>query len=117
MTALPVAGRAEVRRAALGLLAADRRAGVAVIVLNGLATLAGLAAPWLLGRIVDGIGRPDAPIDRYALAILGCTTAQILLARLALLSGHRFGERTAARIRETFVERTLALPAAVAERV
>jgi ABC-type multidrug transport system fused ATPase/permease subunit len=117
MTTLPIASRAEVRRAAFGLLAADRRAVSAVIALNVLATLAGLAAPWLLGRIVDGIGRPAAPIDRYALAILGCTAAQILLARLALLTGHRFGERTAARIRETFVERTLALPAAVAERV
>ena len=117
MTALPVAGRAEVRRAALRLLAADRRAVATVIALNVLATLTGLAAPWLLGRIVDGIGRPGAPIDRYALAILGCTAAQILLARFALLAGHRFGERTAARIRETFVERTLALPASVAEQV
>jgi ABC-type multidrug transport system fused ATPase/permease subunit len=117
MTALPVAGRAEVRRAALRLLAADRRAVSTVIALNVLATLTGLAAPWLLGRIVDGIGRPGAPIDHYALAILGCTAAQILLARFALLAGHRFGERTAARIRETFVERTLALPASVAEQV
>ncbi|MEV6842297.1 ABC transporter ATP-binding protein [Actinoplanes sp. NPDC051411] len=117
MTALPIAGRAEVRRAAVRLLAADRRAVATVIALNVLATLAGLAAPWLLGRIVDGIGHGDAPIDHYAVAILACTAAQILLARYALLTGHRFGERTAARIRETFVERTLALPASVAERV
>jgi ABC-type multidrug transport system fused ATPase/permease subunit len=117
MTALPVAGRAEVRRAAFRLLAADRRAVVAVIALNVLATVAGLAAPWLLGRIVDSIGHAHAPIDRYALAILACTAAQILLARHALLTGHRLGERTAARIRESFVERTLALPAAVAERL
>jgi ABC-type multidrug transport system fused ATPase/permease subunit len=117
MTALPVAGPADVRRAALRLIAADRRAVGTVIALNVLATLAGLAAPWLLGRIVDAIGHPHARIDRYAVAILGCTAAQILLARYALLNGHRFGERTAARIREIFVERVLALPAAVAERV
>ena len=116
MTVLPVAGPAEVRRAAFALLAAERRAVALIIGLNVLATVAGLAAPWLLGRIVDGIGH-GVDLDRYALAILACTVAQIVLARYALLAGHRFGERAAARIRERFVERVLDMPAALVERV
>ncbi|MGX6601436.1 ABC transporter ATP-binding protein [Micromonosporaceae bacterium Da 78-11] len=117
MSGLPVAGPAQVRQAAGQLLLADRRAVTVVVVLNVLATLAGLATPWLLGRIVDGITAGDAPVDRLALAILACTVAQIVLTRYALLAGYRFGERTAARVREQFVDRMLDLPAAVAERI
>ena len=60
----------------------------------------------------DGV---DA-VDRLALWILLCALAQLVLARWARYVGHRFGERTLARVREQFVERTLTLPAAVVER-
>ncbi|MFI1758971.1 ABC transporter ATP-binding protein [Streptomyces sp. NPDC020571] len=118
MTQLPVAERTDVRRAAAGLVRADRRSFTVVLGLNGLAALAGLAGPWLLGRIVDevrGGGGVDA-VDRMALAILLCSLAQLLLARWARYVGHRFGERTLARVRERYVERALALPASVVER-
>ncbi|MFU0242969.1 ABC transporter transmembrane domain-containing protein, partial [Streptomyces scabiei] len=118
MTQLPVAERTDVRRAAAGLVRADRRSFAVVLGLNGLAALAGLAGPWLLGRIVDevrGGGGVDA-VDRMALAILLCSLAQLLLARWARYVGHRFGERTLARVRERYVERALALPASVVER-
>lgn len=55
-------------------------------------------------------------VDKLALAILVAATAQLLLARWARYIGHRFGERTLARVREEFVDRTLALPASVVER-
>ncbi|MFK4545598.1 ATP-binding cassette subfamily C protein [Streptomyces tendae] len=118
MTQLPVAERADVRRAAADLVRTDRRSFALVLGLNALAALAGLAGPWLLGRIVDevrGGGGVDA-VDRMALAILLCSLAQLLLARWARYVGHRFGERTLARVRERYVERALALPAAVVER-
>ncbi|MFE0419863.1 ABC transporter ATP-binding protein [Streptomyces tendae] len=118
MTQLPVAERADVRRAAADLVRTDRRSFALVLSLNALAALAGLAGPWLLGRIVDevrGGGGVDA-VDRMALAILLCSLAQLLLARWARYVGHRFGERTLARVRERYVERALALPAAVVER-
>jgi ATP-binding cassette subfamily C protein len=118
MTQLPVAERTDVRRAAAGLVRADRRSFAVVLGLNALAALAGLAGPWLLGRIVDevrGGGGVDA-VDRMALAILLCALAQLLLARWARYVGHRFGERTLARVRERYVERALALPASVVER-
>ncbi|MET7604123.1 ABC transporter ATP-binding protein [Streptomyces avermitilis] len=115
---LPVAEPADVRRAAVRLVRADGRAFAAVLVLNALAAGTGLAGPWLLGRIVDGVGAGGGvrAVDRLALGILLCSLAQLLLARWARYVGHRFGERTLARVREEFVDRTLALPASVVER-
>lgn len=115
---LPVADRAAVRRATVRLVRADGRAFLAVLGLNGAAAALGLAGPWLLGRIIDEVrgGGGVAVVDRLAAAILLCAGAQLLLARWARYVGHRFGERTLARVREEFVDRTLALPASVVER-
>lgn len=119
MTAqLPVAEPAAVRRAAGRLIRADGRAFAVVLVLNALAAAAGLVGPWLLGRIIDEVraGGGVAVVDRLALVILVCALGQLLLARGARYVGYRFGERTLARVREEFVERTLTLPASVVER-
>ncbi|TRO61118.1 ABC transporter ATP-binding protein [Streptomyces sp. IB201691-2A2] len=119
MTAqLPVAEPADVRRAAGRLIRADGRAFAVVLALNALAAAAGLVGPWLLGRIIDEVraGGGVAVVDRLALVILVCALAQLVLARGARYVGYRFGERTLARVREEFVERTLTLPASVVER-
>ncbi|MFI6767013.1 ABC transporter ATP-binding protein [Streptomyces sp. NPDC050355] len=116
--ALPVADRATTRRAALRLIRLDGRAFALMLALNALAAGAGLVGPWLLGRIVDTVrdGGGVPAVDRLALVILVCALAQLLLARYARYVGHRFGERTVARVREQFVDRALALPAAAVER-
>lgn len=116
---LPVADQRMVGRAALRLIRAERRTVALTLGLNALAAVAALGGPYLLGRIIDAVTQtPGAgAVDRLALALLGCAAAQIVLSRQALAIGYRFGERTAARIREGFLERTLALPAAVVERV
>ncbi|MGV9376045.1 ABC transporter ATP-binding protein [Nonomuraea sp. NPDC003707] len=115
---LPVAEPARVRRAALRLIRLDGRAFAAMIALNALAAVAGLAGPWLLGRIVDAVksGAGAAAVDRLALAILAAALVQLVLSRYAGHVGHRFGERTLARIRERFTERALDLPVSVVER-
>ncbi|PAZ16234.1 multidrug ABC transporter ATP-binding protein [Streptomyces sp. SA15] len=115
---LPIAEPTDVRRAAVRLVRADRRAFVAVLALNAAAAGAGLAGPWLLGRIIDEVraGGGAGAVDRLALGILVCAGAQLLLARWARYLGHRFGERTLARVREGFVDRALKLPASVVER-
>ncbi|MFI6252271.1 ABC transporter ATP-binding protein [Streptomyces sp. NPDC051016] len=115
---LPVAGRAAVRRAAARLVKADRAAFTVALLLNAAAAATGLAGPWLVGRIVDAVraGHGIGAVDRLALWILLCSLAQLLLARSARYLGHRFGERTLARVREEFVDRALALPASVVER-
>ncbi|MBM0237297.1 ABC transporter ATP-binding protein [Micromonospora sp. ATA32] len=100
------------------LVGRDRRAVLVVLVLHGAAAIAGLAAPWLLGRIVDQVsaGAGVATVDRLALAIGGCVLVQALLSRYAQYAGHRFGERAVARLREEFIRKTLGLPVSVVER-
>ncbi|MFE3550515.1 ABC transporter ATP-binding protein [Streptomyces kronopolitis] len=116
--ALPVATPAATRRAALRLIRVDGPAFALILLLNALAAGAGLAGPWLLGRIVDTVrgGGGVRTIDRLALILLVCALGQLLLTRYARYAGHRFGERTVARVRERFTDRTLALPAATVER-
>ncbi|MFJ2906595.1 ABC transporter ATP-binding protein [Streptomyces sp. NPDC087212] len=115
---LPVAAPADVRRAAVRLVRGDARAFGGVLLLNSLAAAAGLVGPWLVGRIVDLVrgGAGVDAVDRLALWIVLCALAQLALARWARYVGYRFGERILARVREEFVERTLALPAATVER-
>ncbi|MEV6279460.1 ABC transporter ATP-binding protein [Nocardia sp. NPDC051832] len=119
-TLLPVAAAARVRRAAWEEIRSDRALFSAAMVANILAAGAGLLTPLLLGRIVDAVtstpGRAVlAAVDRLAVAILVVTVVQIVLLRYAQLLCYRFGERTAARIRERFLDRTLALPGALVE--
>ncbi|MER6034697.1 ABC transporter ATP-binding protein [Streptomyces sp. NPDC001835] len=115
---LPVADRTAVRRATLRLVRADGRAFAAALVLNAAAAAAGLAGPWLVGRIIDEVraGHGVDAVDGPALLILVCALAQLVLARWARYVGHRFGERTLARVREEYVDRVLALPASTVER-
>jgi ATP-binding cassette subfamily C protein len=117
-TRLPVADRPAVREAARRLVADERRAVAFVVVLHVAAAGAGLAAPWLLGSIVDSVtaGRGVDAVDRLALAIVVAVIAQGLLTRFANYASHRLGERAVARLREEFVWRTLGLPVAVVER-
>lgn len=118
---MPVAGRAEVRAAAIRDLGADRRTVAGIILVNGLAAAAGLIGPWLLGRIIDtiqaGSGDVLGTVDRLAFGALLFTVVQTVLAWWALKIGYRFGERTAARVRERFLRRTLALPPRVADHL
>ncbi|MGH3760102.1 ABC transporter ATP-binding protein [Actinophytocola sp.] len=116
---LPIADRAAVRRANRELVTTDRRGTVLVLLTNSLAAAAGLAPPWLIGRIVNHVegGRPAvSTVDLLALAIVGFAVAQVLLTRFAHYLAHRFAERALARLREEFVDRTLALPTSVVER-
>jgi len=115
---LPVASRTEVRRANRELVTTDRRGTVVVLTLNCLAAAAGLAAPWLIGRIVNHVegGDPQtSTVDMLALVIVGFAVAHVLLTRFAHYASHRFAERSLARLREEFVDRTLALPTSVVE--
>ncbi len=122
---MPIADTRQVWRAAGRLVGRERRAVAVMLALNGLAAVAGLAGPWLLGRIINAItGAHNAAqrqaavstIDRLAAVLLAMTVASMLLTRYARLVAVRFGERTAARVREEFLDHTLALPAAAVEQ-
>ncbi|WP_435107391.1 ABC transporter ATP-binding protein [Nocardiopsis synnemataformans] len=116
---MPVAEPAQARRDAWRLVSADRAGLTATLALTCLASAAGLAGPYLLGRIIDLLeaGRATvAAVDGLAAAVLACALAQLVLTRYARLGAFRFGERALARLREEFVDRALALPARVVER-
>jgi ATP-binding cassette, subfamily C, bacterial len=119
---LPVAAGRQVSRAGLRLIRADGRAFAGMIALNAIVAIVGLVGPWLLGTIIDTVKDAHGAdvvgrVDRLALVIGVCALAQLILSRYANLIAYRFGERTSARIREQFVDRALALPAAVVDRV
>ncbi|MGW6276390.1 ABC transporter ATP-binding protein [Kribbella sp. NPDC055071] len=118
---LPIADAAEVRTAALRDLRADKHAVVAIVLVNGLAAAAGLVGPWLLGRIIDAIqaggGDVLSKVDRLAFGAVVFTVVQTTLTWWALKIGYRFGERTAARVRERFLQRTLVLAPRVADHL
>jgi ATP-binding cassette subfamily C protein len=116
VTAFPVADEAATRGELLGLVRGERGALAAVLGLMVAATAAGLAGPWLLGRIIDAVGSPGAEVDLLAAAVGGFAVAQFLLIRASRLAAHRLGERATARLREQFVDRVLALPSRVVER-
>ncbi|MFC7549612.1 ABC transporter ATP-binding protein [Plantactinospora sp. GCM10030261] len=118
MRGLPVADKATVRQSMAELVRAERRSLSLALVLHVAAAIAGLASPWLIGRIVDRVtaGASASDVNMLALTIGGCVLAQILLSRTAQNVGNRFGERANARLREDFVTRTLGLPISVVER-
>ncbi|GAA3862347.1 ABC transporter ATP-binding protein [Saccharothrix violaceirubra] len=112
---LPVATPRQVRRATRLMLTRGDLSWA--VLLNVLAVVASLVAPWLLGRIVDAVERGDvAIVDRLALGVVAAAVAQLVLTRYARYTAHRFGERALAGLRERFVDRVLALPTAVVER-
>jgi ABC-type multidrug transport system fused ATPase/permease subunit len=115
---LSVAGSATVRGAAWQLVRADRRAIVIVFVLNCSAALAGLAGPWLVGKLMDLVAaKPgSAAVDLVAAAIVGFAALQLVLARFARYAAHRFAERALCGLRDGFVDRVLALPTSTVER-
>ncbi|WP_433610901.1 ABC transporter ATP-binding protein [Dactylosporangium sp. CA-139114] len=115
---LPIASGGEVR-AYLRTLFTDypwRLAGVLALHLAGAA--AGLAAPPLLGTLVERVaaGTTAWTVDRIALAIAGFVVAQAVLVRCARVAAAQLAERVLARLREEFVDGVLAVPLSTVER-
>ncbi|MDG4789881.1 ABC transporter ATP-binding protein [Micromonospora sp. WMMD1102] len=116
--ALPVADAAQVRRYARSMLRRHPRALAGALGLHALAAVTGLAAPRLLGDLVEAIsaGTSTVTVDRVALAIAGFVLAQAVLIRFAHFASARLGERVLAELREEFVDRILAIPLPTVER-
>ncbi len=118
-TALPVADRAQVRRAAGRLVRADAAAFTIALLLNVAAAATGLVSPLVVGRIITAVqaGQGVATIDRLGLVLTVAALAQFVLARYARSIAYRFGERTAARLREQFTDRMLSLDSRSVEKI
>ena len=117
-TALPVADARQVRRYARGLMRRHPAALTGAIGLHVLAAVAGLAAPRLIGDLVEAIerGTTSVTIDRIALIIAGFVVVQAVLTRFAHIASARLGERVLAELREDFIDRILAIPLSTVER-
>jgi ABC-type multidrug transport system fused ATPase/permease subunit len=116
-TTLPVADKAAVRRYAGELAHRHPRLLGGAVGLHGLAALAALAAPRLLGDLVEAVegGTTLAAVDRIVLLLAGFVLLQSVLTRYARLVSQVLGEQLLAELREDFVHHALALPVGVVE--
>lgn len=119
---LPIADMAAVVRHARRLAAEHRRYLALVLGLHALAALAALAAPWLVGRLVDTVSGKGAEqaalaeVDRIALLLAGAVLVQTGLTWAARRSSFILGETVFAQLREQFVGRAVNLPLSTVER-
>ncbi|MEV4191358.1 ABC transporter ATP-binding protein [Streptomyces toxytricini] len=113
---LPVASAREVRAHARRTMLRHRGPLAASLALHALACTAALAAPQLLGRIVEDAAHGSLAVTPVALAICAAVVLQAVFTRFARLASLRLGETVLAELREEFVDRVLALPTPVVER-
>jgi ABC-type multidrug transport system fused ATPase/permease subunit len=116
-THLPVADTGAVRRYAADLARRHPRRLWTAVGLHVLAALAGLAAPRLLGDLVQAVdtGTTAGHVDRVVAALAGFLLVQTVLTRYARYLSQVLGEQVLAELREDFVGNTLALPVGVVE--
>ncbi|WP_433887498.1 ABC transporter ATP-binding protein [Streptomyces sp. CA-111067] len=110
--ALPIAGAARARRAALDLLRPHRGLAATALLTLVAGTVLGLAVPWLLGRIVDTVtGDGGGTIGGTALLLLSAAVGQAVFTSAGTGLTARLAQTAAAALRERVVERALRLPA------
>ncbi|WP_067437460.1 ABC transporter ATP-binding protein [Nocardioides jensenii] len=114
---LPVAGSREVRAYAVRMARSHPRMLWAAVGLHALAAVAALAAPRLLGQLVEAVeeGTSIGHVDRVAMLLAGFLVVQTVLTRYARYVSQALGEEVLAELREDFVANTLALPVGVVE--
>ncbi|CAM3751473.1 ABC transporter ATP-binding protein [Nocardiopsis rhodophaea] len=117
-TILPTADSAHVRARLGEALRAHGRTLALVILLHSIAALAGLAAPWLLGTIIDAVrsGTTTARIDATVALIAGAMVVHAVFTYGSVAASIRFGEAFIAELREEFMRSVLRLPLATVER-
>ncbi|MDQ3629205.1 MAG: ABC transporter ATP-binding protein/permease [Actinomycetota bacterium] len=115
---LPVADAAQVRRYAGTLFRAHPRELSLALGLHVLAAISGLAAPPLIGGLVQEVadGTTTSHIDTVVAALGAFLLVQTVLTRYARYLSFRLGERVLADLRERFVRDALALPVGTVER-
>ncbi|WP_181312156.1 ABC transporter ATP-binding protein [Nocardioides campestrisoli] len=116
-TTLPVAQGGEVGRYAVSILRRHPRLLGGALALHVLAALAALAAPRLLGDLVEAVetGTTVGYVDQVILLLGGFLLAQTVATRFARLLSQVLGERVLAELREDFVDNALALPIGTVE--
>ncbi|MEO9325812.1 ABC transporter ATP-binding protein [Nocardioides sp. C4-1] len=116
-TRLPVADGPSLRRYAVAVARRHPRLLWSALALHVVAAVAGLAAPRLLGELVEAVetGTTASHVDRVVLALAGFLVLQTVVTRYARLVSQVLGEQVLAELREDFVASSLALPVGVVE--
>jgi ABC-type multidrug transport system fused ATPase/permease subunit len=116
-THLPVADTRTVRTYVGALARRHPKMLYGALALHIAAAVAGLAAPRLLGGLVEAVedGTTVGHVDKI-IGLLACfLLAQTVLTRFARYLSQVLGEQVLAELREDFVDNTLALPVGVVE--
>lgn len=115
---LPIADGATLRTRTALLLRQHKGALGVVVTLHTLAAVAGLAGPWLLGRMVDGVatGTTATAINTMVAILVGAVLAQTVLVRFAQREAMLLGEKVFAGLREEFIATVTTLPLSTVER-
>ena len=116
-TALPVADSRSVRRHAQAIARRHPRLLGGALLLHSAAALAALAAPRLLGDLVESVERGTSVghVDRVVVLLAGFLVVQTVLTRFARYVSQVLGEQVLAEVREDFVDSALSLPVGVVE--
>jgi ABC-type multidrug transport system fused ATPase/permease subunit len=116
-TSLPVAEGPALRSYVRRLARRHPRMLWGAVALHGLAALAALAAPRLLGDLVESVetGTTTGHVDRIVAVLAGFLLLQTVLTRFARYISQVLGEVVLAELREDFVGNALALPVGVVE--
>lgn len=110
---LPVAENKQVATFLIGLFKTRRGMITLMLVLNGLAAVAGLLVPRILGALIDAAsttGTLMATLNGLALAVAGVVVIQAGMTFLARASATVFGQDVLSSAREYVVETVLRLP-------
>ena len=115
---LPIADSATLRAHTVRLLRRHKTGLGSVLILHSLAATAGLAGPWLLGRMVDDVARGTtvSAIDRTVLVLVVAVLLQTVLIRFAQRAAMVLGETVFAELREQFIGTVTRLPLSTVER-
>ena len=115
---LPVADAAQVKAEGRRLMSMHQGPLAAVVGLYVLAAIAGLAGPFLVGRLVDAIsvGTTANFVTLVAVSLAGFVIVQTVLSRWAQRKGMVLGEKVFAQLREEFMEQVTSLPLSTVEK-
>ena len=116
-TMLPVAEGRAVRAHVRVIARQHPRMLGGALALHVLAALAAIAAPRLIGDLVEAVeqGTTTAHVDRIVMLLGGFLLLQTVLTRYARYLSQVFGEQVLAELREDFVGNALSLPVGVVE--
>jgi ABC-type multidrug transport system fused ATPase/permease subunit len=114
---LPIADAAGTWQYARTMLARHRSPLVVITVANTVAATAGLAGPYVLGRLVDAVieGTTVEVARNLVLVAVAAVVLQGLITRFAQRRAMVFGETVFADMREEFIETVTSLPLSTVE--